>query len=159
MRATLFANSLAVGAGMCWALGVVLAKKLHNRAPVDAFNFTFWQMAFGAVPMLVIAALVPTRPMELSPEFAIVLITLSVVATAGGWMMWLYVLHRLPAGATSMASLGVPVVALLASAAHFGERPRANELAGIASMILALAIVSWDTVRTHRAIDPAMGQE
>ena len=50
LRATLLAKGLAVLAGVCWALGVVIFKRLHNHHPVDAFNFTFWQMALGLVP-------------------------------------------------------------------------------------------------------------
>ena len=159
MHTALVSSVLAVLAGMCWALGVVIAKKLHNRAPVDAFNFTFWQMLFGMVPMVAIAATAHTRPIQWTPQFIAVLLILSSVATAGGWMMWLYVLHRLPAGTTSMSSLGVPVIALAASALQLGERPQAAELAGMALIATALAIVSWDTVRQHREVDPQMGQE
>jgi len=36
-------------------------------------------------------------------------------------VMWLYVLHPLPAGTTSMSSLGVPVVALVSSAIQLGS--------------------------------------
>jgi len=86
-------------------------------------------------------------------------LALSSVATAGGWMMRLYVLHRLPAGTTSMSSLGVPVIALARSAIQLGERPHPAELAGMALIATALAIVSWDTVRQHREVDPQMGQE
>ena len=74
-------------------------------------------------------------------------------------MMWLYVLHRLPAGTTSMSSLGVPVIALGSSAIQLGERPHAAELAGMGLIATALAIVSWDTVRQNREVDPQMGQE
>jgi EamA-like transporter family protein len=74
-------------------------------------------------------------------------------------VVWLYVLHRLPAGTTSMSSLGVPVVALVSSAIQLGERPRAAELVGMGLIATALAIVSWDTVRQHREVDPQMGQE
>lgn len=159
MHAALLPSVLAVLAGVCWALGVVIAKKLHNRAPVDAFNFTFWQMLFGVVPMMAIAAATHTRPIQWTAQFIVVLLVLSSVATAGGWMMWLYVLHRLPAGTTSMSSLGVPVIALASSAIQLGERPHAAELAGMALIATALAIVSWDTVRQHREVDPQMGQE
>jgi drug/metabolite transporter (DMT)-like permease len=159
MHSELFPSVLAVLAGVCWALGVVIAKKLHNRAPVDAFNFTFWQMLLGLLPMIVVATATHTRPIHWTPEFIVVLLILSSIATAGGWMMWLYVLHRLPAGTTSMSSLGVPVIALASSALQLGERPRATELAGMALIVAALAVVSWDTVRQHREIDPQMGQE
>ena len=100
-----------------------------------------------------------THKILMPVSFVAVLLILSSVATAGGWMMWLYVLHRLPAGTTSMGSLGVPVLALISSAIQLGERPQAAELAGMALIVTALAIVSWDTVRQHREVDPQMGQE
>jgi len=159
MHSALLPSVLAVLAGFCWALGVVIAKKLHNREPVDAFNFTFWQMLFGVLPMLALAATTRSRPIQWTPEFIVVLLILSSIATAAGWMMWLYVLHRLPAGTTSMSSLGVPVIALASSAIQLGERPQTAELAGMGLIATALAIVSWDTVRQHREIDPQMGQE
>jgi drug/metabolite transporter (DMT)-like permease len=159
MHSALLPSVLAVLAGFCWALGVVIAKKLHNREPVDAFNFTFWQMLFGVLPMLALAATTRSRPIQWTPEFIVVLLILSSIATAAGWMMWLYVLHRLPAGTTSMSSLGVPVIALVSSALQLGERPQTAELAGMGLIATALAIVSWDTVRQHREIDPQMGQE
>ena len=74
-------------------------------------------------------------------------------------MMWLYVLHRLPAGTTSMASLGIPVIALVGSAIQLGERPRPSELGGMGLIVIALAIVSWDAVRRHLEIEAQMGQE
>lgn len=155
----LLASGLAVAAGVCWALGVVIAKKLHNREPVEPLNFTFWQMLFGLMPMLAFAAAMHSRPIQWTPQFIVVLLVLSTIATAGGWMMWLYVLHRLPAGTTSMSSLGVPVVALASSAIQMGERPTGPEMAGMALIACALAIVSWDTIRRHLEIDPQMGQE
>jgi drug/metabolite transporter (DMT)-like permease len=159
MHSAWLPSVLAVLAGICWALGVVIAKKLHNREPVEPLNFTFWQMLFGVLPMIAISTVVHTQPIQWTPQFVCVLLILAVAATAGGWMMWLYVLHRLPAGTTSMSSLGVPVIALASSALQLGERPRAAELAGMALIATALTIVSWDTVRQHRSIDPQMGQE
>lgn len=159
MHSALLPSVLAVLAGFCWAVGVIIGKKLHNREPVDAFNFTFWQMLFGVLPMLALATATHSRPIQWTPEFIAVLLILSSIATAAGWMMWLYVLHRLPAGTTSMSSLGVPVIALASSAIQLGERPQTAELAGMGLIAAALAIVSWDTVRQHREIDPQMGQE
>jgi drug/metabolite transporter (DMT)-like permease len=84
---------------------------------------------------------------------------LGVLATAGGWMAWFYVLRSLPAGTTSMSSLGVPVVALLASALQLGERPTPAEWLGMALIAVALALVSWDAMRRHRPVEPLMAQE
>jgi len=159
MRTGLSGKLAAILAGVCWALGVVLSKRLHNRHPVDVFNFTFWQMALGLIPMALVASATHTRPVQWTPEFILLLLTLGVVATAGGWGAWFYVLRRLPAGTTSMASLGVPLVALVASAIQLGERPRRFELYGMVCIGIALALVSWDTIRRRRPVEPLMGQE
>jgi drug/metabolite transporter (DMT)-like permease len=158
-RSALLAKVLAILAGVCWALGAVISKRLQNRHPVDLFNFTFWQMAFGLVPMALVALNAPGRPIEWSWPFIALLLTLGIVATAGGWMAWFYVLDRLPAGTASMASLGIPVVALLASALQLGERPKPAEWAGMGLIVVALALVSWDTIRRHRPVEALMGQE
>lgn len=158
-RSALLPMLLAVAAGVCWALGVVISKRLKNRQPVDVFNFTFWQMALGLLPMTAVAALAPQRPIDWTPEFIAIVLLLGVVATAGGWGAWFYVLQRLPAGTTSMSSLGVPVVALLASAIQMGERHSAPEWAGMALIAAALALMSWDTIRSRREVAPMMGQE
>jgi drug/metabolite transporter (DMT)-like permease len=158
-RAALFAKVLAVLAGVCWALGVVISKRLHNRHPVDVFNFSFWQMALGLAPMLAVAYTTHSRPILWTGEFVALILLLGVVATAGGWMAWFYVLRSLPAGTTSMSSLGVPVVALLASALQLGERPTPAEWVGMTLIAVALALVSWDTIRRHRPVEPLMAQE
>lgn len=159
LRATLLAKIAAVLAGMCWALGVVISKRLHNRHPVDMFNFTFWQMALGLIPMMVVATATHARAIDWTWQFVTLLLVLGIVATAGGWMAWFYVLKRLPAGTTSMSSLGIPVVALVSSAIQLGERPGAWELAGMALIGAALSIISWDMIRRHREVEPLMGQE
>jgi drug/metabolite transporter (DMT)-like permease len=89
---------------------------------------------------------------------ALVLV-LGTVATGGGWMAWFYVLRSLPAGTTSMSSLGIPVVALLSSALQLGERPTSAEWIGMGLIALALALVSWDTIRRHQPVEALMGQE
>jgi drug/metabolite transporter (DMT)-like permease len=159
LRTGMVAELLAVLAGICWALGVVISKRLHNRHPVDVYNFTFWQMALGLLPMIAVSFSTSSRPIEWSVEFVVLLLTLGIVATAGGWGAWFYVLRRLPAGTTSMASLGIPVVALGASAIQLGERPMPMELSGMILIGIALALVSWDTIRRHRPVEPLMGQE
>jgi drug/metabolite transporter (DMT)-like permease len=158
-RTAVLAKVLAVLAGVCWALGVVISKRLQNRHPVDLFNFTFWQMVLGLLPMIVVAAATHSRPIEWTSEFVVLSLLLGIVATAGGWMAWFYVLDRLPAGTTSMASLGIPVVALLGGAVQLGERPTAAEWAGMGLIAIALALVSWDTIRRHKRVDALMGQE
>jgi drug/metabolite transporter (DMT)-like permease len=159
LRTTLAAKIAAVLAGVCWALGVVISKRLHNRHPVEMFNFVFWQMVLGWVPVTVVALAAHSRPIDWTPQFVALILALGVVASAGGWLGWFYVLKRLPAGITSMSSLGVPVVALLSSAVQLGERPVVSELAGMVLIGAALSLISWDMIRKHREVEPLMGQE
>jgi drug/metabolite transporter (DMT)-like permease len=73
--------------------------------------------------------------------------------------MWLYVLHRLPAGTASLSSLGVPVVAAISSWLQLGERPAPAELAGMLLIGIALALISWLTIRRQEKTEPMMAQE
>jgi drug/metabolite transporter (DMT)-like permease len=56
-----------------------------------------------------------------------------------------------PAGITGLNSLGIPVIAVLASAIQLGERPPALELTGMALIGVALALLGWIGVRRDRA--------
>lgn len=159
IQTSLLSKILAVLAGVCWAVGVVIAKHLHNRERVDALQFTFWQMLIGLVPMLVVAWLVPQRAIEWAWPFWASLIFSGVVATGLGWFLWLYVLHRLPAGTTSLSSLAIPVIAAASSALQLGERLRPAEMTGMLLIGVALAVNAWDTGRRQRAVQPEMGQE
>lgn len=159
VQTTLLSKCLAVLAGLLWAAGVILAKRLHNRVPVDVMSFTLWQMTIGLVPAALVAWLVPAPAIDWTPTFVAALLFSGIVATGLGWIMWLYVLHRLPAGTTSLASLAVPVIAAVSSAIQLGERLRPVELGGMIAIGAALALVSWDTARRRQAVDPAMGQD
>ncbi|HZP94208.1 MAG TPA: EamA family transporter [Burkholderiales bacterium] len=159
LHTSLVAKTLALLAGICWAIGVVCAKRLHNRAQVEVVAFTFWQMAIGAIPILLIDAVFDTQPIQWTGTFVFCALFNGVMATGLGWAMWLYVLHRLPAGTTSLSSLGVPVIAGVSSWLQLGERPASIELAGMLLIGVALALISWLTIRKHEETEPLMGQE
>lgn len=159
MQTAIVPKLLAVAAGACWAIGVVVAKRLHNREQMDALQFTFWQMLIGLVPITVVALLVPQRSMDWGWPLISALLFSGVIATGLGWFLWLYVLHRLPAGTTSLSSLAIPVIALVSSAIQLGERLHLAEFVGMVMIGAALALNSWDTGRRQRALEPTMGQE
>lgn len=159
METSLFSKTLAVLAGMCWAIGVILAKQLHNRGPVEPLAFTFWQMLVGMVPVLLCQALIDRPPIAWSDTFIIVTLFNGIVATGFGWLAWLYVLHRLPAGTTSLSSLGIPVIAIISSWIQLGEQPGRSELIGMLLIGLALALLSYLSIRRHEEAEPMTGQE
>jgi drug/metabolite transporter (DMT)-like permease len=159
MHTSLFSKSLAVIAGMCWAIGVIYAKRLHNRGKVEPLAFTFWQMLVGLVPVLICQCLIDRPAVVWSNTFIGVTLFNGIVATGFGWLAWLYVLHRLPAGTTSLSSLGIPVIAIVASWIQFGEQVGRSELTGMLLIGLALALLSYLSIRRHEEPEPMTGQE
>lgn len=159
MDTSLFGKTLAVVAGMCWAIGVIYAKQLHNRTQVEPLAFTFWQMLVGMVPVLLCQALIDRPPIVWSNTFIVVTLFNGIVATGVGWLAWLYVLHRLPAGTTSLSSLGIPVIAIIASWIQLGEQPGRSELIGMLLIALALALLSYLSIRRREEAEPMTGQE
>lgn len=152
-------NALALGAGAAWALGAVMVKRLQLREPMDLMSMTAWQMAIGSVPLIAIAVVVPEAPIVFSPRFIAVLLLISVVMTAGGWLLWMYALDNLSAGTASLGTLAAPPIAMLASAFHFGERPNAVETVGMVLIVLALAslTVAAPAGRPGRAVERRPG--
>jgi drug/metabolite transporter (DMT)-like permease len=49
----------ALAAALSWAIGSVFTKKFRQKHDVDLISFTAWQMAYGAIPVVIVALLVP----------------------------------------------------------------------------------------------------
>ncbi|MGD8789817.1 MAG: EamA family transporter [Burkholderiales bacterium] len=159
LHASLVGKALGVLCGIAWAVSVVCAKYLHSREKVDVIGFTFWQMAIGTIPVIAAERMLDTTAIQWNPTFVVCALFVGIGASGLGWAMWLYVLQRLPAGTTSLSSLGVPVVAGFSSWLQLGERPGPLELAGMVLIGIALALVSWLNIRQHEPTEPMMAQE
>jgi len=139
---SLAASVLAVASGAVWALAAVLSKKWPAKG-ADLLTLTAWQLAFGAVPLVLLSLAHDHAPVRWTGEYALMLFYSAVFATAGGWLLWTFILANAPAGVAGLNSLGVPVFALLASAWQLGERPLPLEWAGMATVVGALAFLAW----------------
>ncbi len=150
MHGSMTSNGLALGAATAWAAGAVMVKRLQRRAPMDLLSMTAWQMVFGSLPLLALALSIDEAPIVWSPRFVAVLLLVTVVITAGGWMLWMYALDKLEAGTAGMATLAAPPIAMAASALQFGERPNVLEALGMALIVLALLVLSLNAMRAPR---------
>ncbi len=156
----LFSMVLAVLAGISWALAVILAKKLHQRAPdLDLLSLTAWQMFFGSLPLAVAAVMIPSEPINWTWDFSGAVAFNAILCNALAWLLWLYALQRLPAGIASMASMITPVIGVLAAWWQLGEVPTTQEVWGMAFIGLSLVIISLRSMYAHEEIEPAMGQD
>jgi drug/metabolite transporter (DMT)-like permease len=67
---------------------------------------------------------------------------MSIVAQALGWVLWLFIVGRLPAGVAGIGSLATPVIAVFLAALQLGEIPSPSELVGMVLIVIALVVNS-----------------
>ncbi len=138
---------LAVAGGFCWAASAVVVKRFQATHDTDILSLTTWQMLFGSLPLVLIAALTWQGSPEWTVQFDLALLYNVVLGNALAWLLWLYALRRLSAGAAGIATLATPVIGVAAAWVQLGERPTGGEAAGMALIIAALAIVTARGVR------------
>lgn len=138
-----FSMLLAVMSGVFWAMSVIIAKKLHQRAPdLDLLTLTAWQMLLGSVPLVIAAILVPAPPIQWTSYFIGAVFFNAVLCNALAWLLWLYAIQRLSAGAASMTSMLIPLIGVLAAWWQLHEVPNVQELLGMLCIGLSLLIIS-----------------
>jgi drug/metabolite transporter (DMT)-like permease len=147
---------LAIASGLCWAGSAVVVKWINRRGKVDTINLTAWQMLYGTVPLVVIAVLVPSRPIEWSGAFIGALAYNVIPATAISWVLWLFILKVLPTGVAGISTLATPVIGISAAALQLGERVTGMEAAGITCIVAALLLLALRGLpwRRKRAAGP-----
>ena len=141
-RGGLFPEVLAVMAGIFWAASVIMAKRLLKRENISLLRLTAWQMLFGAIPLLIVAFIVPEGPVSWTSSFVAALLYNVIPGNAIAWFLWLYILETLPAGVAGMGSLAIPLVGVISAWLQLGERPGPFEAAGMLLIGLALIILS-----------------
>lgn len=150
MQASLFSKFLGLMAALCWAIGTILIKRLRGRMPVDLLTLTTWQMLLGALPLVLLAAVIPEAPTHWSLHYGGILAFMSIASTALCWWLWIYILDRVPAWEASLSVLGTPVVAILSSRLTLGEEFKTLEIAGILLIgggLALLSLLSWAASR------------
>jgi drug/metabolite transporter (DMT)-like permease len=142
LRTTLFSKFLGLMAALSWAIGTVLVKRLRAQQKVDLLSLTSWQMLIGAVPIVLLAIIVPEHPTDWTGAYIGILAFMSVISTALCWWLWITLLDRVPAWEASLSVLGTPVVAIVSSRLIMGEQFKVSELTGILLIAFGLALLS-----------------
>ncbi|MBK7791720.1 MAG: EamA family transporter [Betaproteobacteria bacterium] len=154
MHGSQFSKFLGLAGAVCWAVGSVLIKRLRLQCEVDLISLTAWQLLIGAVPLLLLAFLVPDRPTAWSATYVGILSFISIVSTALCWWLWTYILDRVPAWQASLSVLGAPVVALLSSRWLLAERFQVAEVLGMLLIgvgLTLLTLLGWMARRRVRS--------
>ena len=131
-------NLLLLLAAICWALGSCLYGRRLWRS--DFWTQTFWQLAAGAVTIVVPAiVLEPDWSVRWTPGFTAILIYNWTVTTALGYFLWNKVLAVMsPAVAGQVLTL-TPICGFLLSALIFGGAITVDIVGGI--LLIAAGLV------------------
>jgi len=149
-KGTLASEILAVLAGIFWALGAIIIKLMQKRPGFDLVSATAWQFLYGSVPLVIAAVLVPSRPVDWSPYLIGALTYNAVLVCAFAFLLWTYIMKKLPAGVAGMGTMAVPVIGMAASMLEIGERPDVWETGGIILILAALSVLTWLKSRENR---------
>lgn len=147
----LLGTLLATAAGLDWAIAVVIAKKIPVDSTWELVSINAWAVALGAIPLLVVAFLVHGHPVHWTGVFIVAFTYTVLLGTGLAWLLWLFILQRLPAGSSGLSALVIPVVGILSAWLQLGERPGTWELAGIVVVLSALATLALTEFRASRS--------
>jgi drug/metabolite transporter (DMT)-like permease len=143
------ASLLALGAGICWAVSVIVFKRIPVAGRDELLSITAWQMLFGMVPLVAVALVVEERPVIWSSYFIGALLYNGIGGMAIATLLWLYILQRLPATISGLNALAVPIVGVVAAWIQLGERPTAAEAAGMGLILAGLALLTTTQREVH----------
>ncbi|MDE2083949.1 MAG: EamA family transporter [Xanthomonadaceae bacterium] len=129
---------LALAGGAAWAVGTVVSKRLFLAAPISPLRLTAWQMLYGTVFLVALAACLHERTTVWSPALIGALIYNGVLSSGLAWALWSFVVQRLPANVAGLASLVTPLLGVGFAWTILGERPDVSESIGIAVIGAAL---------------------
>jgi drug/metabolite transporter (DMT)-like permease len=138
----IFSKAFALVAALSWAIGSVLTKRFRMKHDVDLLAFTAWQMAYGAIPVVIVALLVPGTFVHFTPAFDAALAYVVLLGTALAFWLWFFIIERLSATTAGISSLLAPVVSVIAAWIQLHEQPGTPELIGMALIVSALVINS-----------------
>jgi drug/metabolite transporter (DMT)-like permease len=138
-----------------WAIGTILVKRLRGEHEIDLLNLTTWQMVFGALVVAAASGFVHEAAVQWNAQFIAILLFMTLISTCLCWVLWLYILGRLPAWEASLSVLGTPVIAIVSSRWQTGESFSLQELAGILLIGAGLGLLSllgWRASRRAAAL-------
>ena len=118
---------------------------------MDAISLAAWQMALGCLPLIAAAVLTdPTGP-EWTATFVACVAYTMLLSNGLCWVLWVYALRALSAGAAGLGTLAVPVIGVAAAWLQLGEVPTLVEGAGMLLIVVALATLAAGGVRAGSA--------
>lgn len=141
---TLMSSLLAVCSGLCWAIGSVITKQFYARyCDVPTLSLTTWQMGYGTIWLIGLSFIIGEHHIIWSLELGFALFYSVILATALGWLLWLYILRCMPAGIAGLSTLAIPALATLFGWFIFNEKLNSYDLIGLILIIAGLLLLNY----------------
>ena len=124
-------------AGFCWAVGTFVVKRTSWQGM--GLSLTFWQVAASWLPIAVGAVLIDGPPAHF-PSRGVIAVTLytGAIPMALGTTAWFALVKLLPAQVAGLASIAIPIVAVLSGVIVLHEPLSLLQAVAIASTVLSL---------------------
>ena len=143
IRSTPAGALLILVAAMLWACGTVLLRKW--KPPIAQNTLSGWMMLLGWLPLVVAAPFFETHPASYllhltGPTWFAIVYNIFLAGTLAHWA-WFTLARTLPVAVSSLSSLPVPVVGVVAGMLFLGERPGVTEFTALALVLASLFAV------------------
>jgi drug/metabolite transporter (DMT)-like permease len=139
--ANLWSSILAVISGISWAGSAVITRIMRRDPDFDVVSVTTWQMIYGVGPLIIISILVPSSPIQWTLVFSAALLYNVLLVSVIAFLLWFYILERIPAGMATMGTLVTPVLAIVLAAIQLGEIPSSREALGIFLILSGIGLL------------------
>ena len=138
---TLLGMTLAVLAGLSWAVGIIYVKRAE--LPIDPLTLATWQFLFAFVMVGLLIIPIEGVPHLWPLSWTALWATLftGVIGSGLSYFLWFEIITRLPAMTASLGILGSPFIGVVGSMIILGERPTAPDLIGFVLILGAAACV------------------
>lgn len=144
---------LVLTGALSWAVGNLLIKRIGNTSVLPLMA---WLSLVAPLPALALSLLIDDTPiwtalLHTTPRSLLGALYLGAVATIGGYGLWSYLLTRYAAATVAPFALLSPLTGVIAAAVVFGERFPTLRYAGMALILLGLAVVLGPTHGLRRS--------
>ena len=124
-------------AGFCWAVGTFIVKR--TAWPGMGLSLTFWQVAICLPPIALGALLIDGLPTHWPSTKALVAtLYTGAIPMALGTAAWFALVKLLPAQVAALASIAIPIVAIVSGILLLHEPLSWFQAAAIASTVISL---------------------
>jgi drug/metabolite transporter (DMT)-like permease len=104
----------------------------------------YWNPYYAGIVLglVLLAAFADERPIAWTPPFLFALAYNAVLASGLAWLLWSWVVDRLPTSVAGLSSLVVPILGVLFAWGLLGEVPSPPEGVGMGLLAIALLVVA-----------------